>query len=243
MEERIELDADGSKLPAAVYRPAGQGPWPGVVVGPGGMARGAIEQFVWLSSRLADAGFLALTATYRADAPIDDPADFGLAFDWLARSGLVDSSRIALVGHSRGAMSALRTAALDARFRAVVAIGAPFDLHQNAASVAQYSALRFQQLLNFMGDPKTNEDRYRLVQATTYADRIKQPTLIVHGHLDMMAPVDQVEPFRQQLLAAGNKQVRVEIIQGMGHFFERTTNGYLFDPVVAIITSWLREVL
>jgi dipeptidyl aminopeptidase/acylaminoacyl peptidase len=64
--EAVELVGDGAVLPARVFRPTAPGRRPAVVVAPGGQARGSVELTEWLSSRLAAAGYVALSITWRA---------------------------------------------------------------------------------------------------------------------------------------------------------------------------------
>ena len=84
-------------------------------MGPGGLGQGNIREPDWLAKPLVAAGFMVVTISYRAAYPGDDNRDFGLGLDVLQKDPDVDQSRIALVGDSRGGMSALRTAALDLR--------------------------------------------------------------------------------------------------------------------------------
>src|SRR5262249_51658730 len=110
-EGAVELAGDGVALPGRVFRPVAPGRRPGVVVAPGGQTQGGVQATEWLSIRLAAAGYTALSITWRADGPLHDPRDVAVALDWLEHDPGVDTRRLAIAGHSRGAMSALRAAA------------------------------------------------------------------------------------------------------------------------------------
>jgi hypothetical protein len=45
------------------------------------------------------------------------------------------------------------------------------------------------------------------------------------------------------LNVAGNREARIEVIIGAGHFFERGFGSYAFDEVVELTTSWFDRTL
>jgi len=45
------------------------------------------------------------------------------------------------------------------------------------------------------------------------------------------------------LKVAGNRQARIEVIPGAGHFFERGFDGYVFDEVTKLVVPWFDETL
>ena len=89
------------------------------------------------------------------------------------------------------------------------------------------------------GEPDDVRERYQAVQAIDYADRIRQPVLLVHGTSDMVAPPELSMWMERALRLGGNDRVRLDLIPGMGHFFELTTSGYQFDVVANIVVDWL----
>jgi len=242
--EAVELADDEVVLPARVFRPTVSGRRPGVVVAPGGQTRGNVATTEWLSTRLAAAGYTALSITWRASCPLHDPRDVALALDWLEQAPGVDARGLAVAGHSRGAMSALRTAAGEPRVRAVIAMGTPWDLAYNVRSFATYAPQREAMLAEWLGGrPEDVPEVYATVSAVTYADRIHQPVLLIHGTADMTPPVHQVAWIDCALREAGNAHVQVELITGMGHHFELGVQGYQFDRVARVISTWLATTL
>lgn len=242
--EPVELAGDEVVLPGRVFRPLATGRRPGVVVAPGGQTRGSFEATEWLSVRLAAAGYTALSMTWRASCPLHDPRDVALALDWLGQDPRVDARELAIAGHSRGAMSALRAAAGEPRVRAVIAMGTPWDLAYNVRSFATYAPQREAILVEWLGGrPDDVPELYATVSAVTYADRIRQPVLLIHGTSDMTPPVHQVAWIERALREAGNAQVQVELIPGMGHHFELGVQGYQFDRVARLVSTWLAAVL
>jgi len=44
----------------------------------------------------------------------------------------------------------------------------------------------------------------------------------------------------QALRNAGHRDVELDVLPGVGHFFERTYEGYVLDEVAARVVAWLR---
>lgn len=128
----------GSGLPATFYvpgkldngqfplaRPAGQRP-PVVVVAHGYSADQQIMSS--LARSLARAGYAVLTFDFRghgsntSEFKGDLRRDFQTAVDWVATSPYVDSSRIAVLGHSMGAGAVLDFGTIDTRPKAVIPV-------------------------------------------------------------------------------------------------------------------------
>jgi dipeptidyl aminopeptidase/acylaminoacyl peptidase len=242
--ERVELHDGAIHLPAQVSRPQTPGVHPGVIIAPGGMEQGVIPAYNWIASRLADAGYVALTITYRAKRPVDDPQDAQVGLDWLARQPDVDPQRCGIFGHSRGGLAALRTAAHVSSIRAVVSFAAPTDIAHYARSVASYAPTRHQQLIEWVGGaPDELPERYALLRGLSYADRIHQPTLLVQGTLDMITPMEHALRMEAALREAGNPQVRLELIERMGHLCEIASQGYQFDQVSDLDVKWFNQAM
>jgi len=48
---------------------------------------------------------------------------------------------------------------------------------------------------------------------------------------------------REALTASGNERVRLEVLEGVGHFFERMYFGYEFDRVSRLTVEWFASTL
>ncbi len=238
--EDIQL-VDGSvTLPAVVRRPERPGPWPGIVLGAGGLGQGNIHEMDWLGTPLVEAGFMVVSISYRAAYPGDDDRDFGLGLDVLQKEANVDQERIALVGDSRGGMSALRTAAVDKRVKAVVGLAPPCDMKHNVRGTMLYAPMRHQtQIVMMGGEPDEVPHLYERVQAISYADRIKVPVLMVHGLFDLHAPAEMSIYMERELRRHGHNDVTVELLEGLGHFWERQHWGDEHWRVIEIVRAWL----
>ena len=242
--ESVELQSGAVRLAAQLARPDTQGVHAAVLVAPGGMEQGVIPSLNWAATRFADAGYSALTVTYRAKQPVDDPEDACLGLDWLEGQPDIDPQRIAIFGHSRGGLTALRVAAQDPRVRSVVAFAAPTDLPHYVRSVASYAPSRYQTIVEWMGGtPDEQPDRYDRLRGLAYAIRIHQPVLLIQGTMDMVTPLDHALWMEQALREAGNQQVEVALLDRVGHFCELTGEGYQFERVAGLAIQWFDQTL
>jgi dipeptidyl aminopeptidase/acylaminoacyl peptidase len=240
----VTIETDGPALPVMAYRPKGPGPRPAVILAPGGVQNGMFEIMEWIANRLCASGFFAVTLSWRAGSPIDDPLDIRAVVNWLEREPLVDRNRIGIMGMSRGGMSTLRSAALEPRLRAVVAFGPVTDLMQSVRGVAAYAPGRYKMLVLWLGgEPDERREFYETIQAISYADRIRQPVLFVHGAHDMHSPPEQSIWMKRELERYGNRQVQLEIVPGMGHYGDAIPNTYIFDQLAALIIPFFERQL
>jgi dipeptidyl aminopeptidase/acylaminoacyl peptidase len=238
------LQRGALRLPLMVYRPSGPGPFPAVLVAPGGIFTGLFEIMEWISSRLAAAGIFAVTINWRAGSPINDPDDVSAIIDWLEQQPEVDATRFGIMGGSRGAMAALRSAALEPRIRAVATFGALTDLMQYMRALAAYAPGRYAMLSQWLGGgPEERREFYETVQAISYASRIKQPVLLVHGAFDMHCPPEQSVSMQRELQRYGNAHVVIEMVPAMGHYGDVIPNSYDFDRLGQLIVPFFEQQL
>ncbi|MEA3101028.1 alpha/beta hydrolase family protein [Caballeronia mineralivorans] len=236
----------GGDVPLAVrhYAPAVSGAAPAVILAPGGIATGMLDSIDWAASRFAAAGFHALSMTYRSGSPLHDPDDIGLGLHWLRDRSDVLKDNIAVFGMSRGGMSALRAAALMPTLKAVITFGSPTDLLQHVRGVAPYAPGRYALLCQWLGgQPDEHREFYETVQAFSYADRIRQPVLGIHGQFDMHVPPEQTLWMNEALRRHGNSRAEVHLIPFMNHYADVTpTYQFGFDLVMQPANEFLKGV-
>lgn len=110
------------------------------------------------------------------------------AIDYVEKRSEIDPSRIGIIGRSMGGFYAPKTAAIDKRIKALVAWGVMYHL-QNLANVPKHTLEGFM----FVSNSKTFEDAkkfYDTIDLSKYAPQITCPTLVVHGGLDVITPID-----------------------------------------------------
>jgi len=236
----ITYDASGTTVPARLYEDGGSRA--GVLLCPGRLR--SIDGLEFLSLALAEAGYVVLATTYRGMDFSTDDDDVVAGLDHLGRVEGLDGEQLAVVGHSRGGMAALRSAAKDDRIASVVALQPPTEFSSYVRAMELLSPQRHAAIVASMGGTEEQQpERYRDVSAVNYADRIDVPVLLVGGTQDQHAPVDHQQWMYDALVAAGNTHCRIEILDQVGHFFERMYFGYEFDRITRLTVDWLEETL
>ena len=220
------------RLLADVYRPAGPGPFPSVLLIHGGAwKRGDRAQVEGIAERLSGRGYLVVNTTYRLVPAHVWPAqlhDVQQALRWMrspqggARG--IDPARIGAFGYSAGGhLAALlggaaddpRWGGADLAVRAVVAGGTPSDL----------TAFRDGKLVPaFIGRPYA-EAAQSYVDASPlhHVTPADPPVFLYHAGFDRLVPIDQAERYRAALDAAGVPN-ELFVIRGHGHI-----SGFFFD--------------
>lgn len=250
-EERLEIQdvvyaSEDGKVSAKIYRLPGRPPAPAIVVLPG---RGRdFEGMQWLIRPLAQKGYVVMAIGYRG-IPVryylKDVEDARNAITHLESLPYVDRARIGLYGHSRGGMAALMTVASgDQRVKSVVSSSAPTD-HFKSVEAHRASAAHYPDRMRTRGrPPEEDPEYYRSISPIYNAHRMAHvPILLIHGARDFLTHVDHALNMYGALKVAGNRQARLEVIVGAGHFFERGFSGYAFDEVVGLATAWFDETL
>ncbi|GAA0232440.1 hypothetical protein GCM10009539_17260 [Cryptosporangium japonicum] len=192
----------GLDLLGVLHRPAGPGPHPAVAVLHGFPGN---ERNFDLAHALRRAGYASLVFHYRGAwgspgrftwAHVQQDAAAAVAA--LRADPGLDPHRIALVGHSMGGYTALRTAAADPGIRAVASL-AGFDFGAAAAEVRADPAVYAAYVDGFAGDiaPLAGTSSAALIaELATIPDRLTalapaladRPVLLAAGDHDTAAP-------------------------------------------------------
>lgn len=217
---------------AELFLPAGNGPFPLVVVLHGGwwQARRTRTKLYTrpLSAALVDHGFAVLNAEYRrvgGGGGWPETFDDARALVSLAREQ-PEAGRVAVLGHSAGGHLALYAAA-EGGVDAVVGLAAPSDLEARPSP----------DVLALMGGaPDALPDRYAAGSPIRRVP-LGVPTLLVHGTRDDVVPPRRSRDFATAARAAGDDVTLVE--PDADHRQVVDPRHPAFKPVPA----WLRERL
>ena len=242
------VDRDGERLRGDLYRPAGEGPWPVLVLLHGGaFTKGSRSSYARWGRFLAVHGYASLAAEYRLTTP-DRPGYPAAVLDAkaavrrlrLAAEGLgLDAARIGVIGGSAGgylaAMVALTAgdpayrepdpalAAASDHVSVAVPMAGLLDLEAGWAWDREHRDPADQTLEWFMGGrPADDPERWARASPLRLAtpDRARGTRwLIAFGTEDDVAPADlHARPMLDALKVAG-ALVRTVPLVGAPHFW------------------------
>ncbi len=153
--ERLHVQNGDRVLSTVLYRPAGEGPHPGVVLLHGSNRLGRrLCLYRVLARELARNGRMVLLPDLAGFGESDDPRSFDSVEDWDGVSDTlaavealgfldgVDSSRIDLIGHSLGGGVALAAGLNDPSIRRIVCLGPGRRLSERLANVGEQEMSR-----------------------------------------------------------------------------------------------------
>jgi len=185
----------------------------------GAWKSGHREVYHYYCTKFAERGYIAATISYRLSNVAPFPAaveDAKCAVRWLranAEKRGVDPDRIAVAGGSAGGHLSMMIGYtsdeptlegagghgdVSSRVQAVVNLYGPTDL---TTDVAKSSGA----VSSFLGGKKFDEDpqAYAAASPVTYVTNDDPPTLILHGSIDSVVPIDQAELLAAKLKATG----------------------------------------
>ena len=240
--------ADGKAIPAYVTMrtdlPAG--PRPAVVLPHGGPTARDAWDFDWLGQFLAARGYVVIQPNFRGSGGYGKEflgenafhnwrqvmSDIHDTADWLVKQHLSDPDRMAIVGWSYGGYAALQSAAMDSRYKAVVAIAPVTDLKQLRRDAQEFREAKISEEEIGKGD--------QLVDGSPVnrAADIHAPVLLVHGTLDGNVAYGHSRRMLSALKRAGDgadlltfeglnhqlddSDARTQMLTTIGDFLDRT---------------------
>ena len=211
---------DGLEIPAFLTVPAGDAPFPAVVMPHGGpWARDFLGWDRW-AQFLANRGYAVLQPQYRGSEgwgqalwragdrewgeKMQDDKDDGAR--WMVREGIAHADRIALFGYSYGG------------YAAMAASVRPDSPYQCAIAGAGLSELRTFDKITYRS-PFTREYQNPTIGGLSPLDHAEEATLpiyIFHGDRDQRVPIEQSRKFANALKRAG-KDVKYQEIVDLWH--------------------------
>ena len=165
----------------------------------------------------------------------EDFNDVLAGLDALAANPSLDTGRAGILGWSYGGFMTAWAIANTTRFKAAVVGAGPTDLWSWYGTTDQPD----QAEAYFGGSPWEQPDRYLERSTIRIANRIRTPTLILHGELDEAVPLNQAQ---QLYRALRRNDVPVELVTypRSGHDpTEPQQNLDVWQRTVAWISRWL----
>jgi dipeptidyl aminopeptidase/acylaminoacyl peptidase len=222
--------ADGTAIPAYLTLPPGKDAkaLPAVVLPHGGPSDRDQWGFDWLAQFLAARGYAVIQPEYRGSGGFGDSwlaqngfkswrtsiGDISDAAHYLAKEGIADPKRIAILGWSYGGYAALQSAETDpSLYKAVVAIAPVTDLALFKSENDDFTDRN--EVAKFVGDGQNAIEGSPLHRAAA----IQSPVLLVHGDRDLNVSFSQSERMQAALQSAG-KQSEFLSFSGLDHQLE-----------------------
>ena len=216
--------------------------------------------------RLDDRGTGESTGDFAKASSADFADDVRAAIAWLRARPDVNPLRIALLGHSEGAMIAPMVAATDPRLAGIVLMAGPSKRgrevldHQIRYGIEHDSSIA----------PAKRDSAFaasRIAADTTAAPppwmkfflayeplptirKVKVPVLVLQGATDQQVTADQAEAIGAALRQAGNRDVTVRVLPNRNHLFlpdsignpagyVRLPSGKIGPDVMGEIANWV----
>ena len=248
-------------VPGHVFTPKSMAPgarYPVVVLVHGGFHERLDYPFFPIIDRLINEGYVVIFPEYRGsrgygadyyqnDYGVTDVADVLAAAEFMATESYVDSSRMAIVGESRGGMITL--AAIEQqpkRFQAAVDIVGLTDFVAYMAYKPEYRRREVASEGSTFGGKLPNENlpAYMKVSPINYVDQIETPLLILATTGDKIAPLTLHTGRLIDALKARNKVYEAKIYDNApgGHIFMHGASPEHEDGLNRVV-AWLGKYL
>ncbi|MFB9831420.1 S9 family peptidase [Actinoallomurus acaciae] len=234
--ERVEREftiSDGTKVQGWLMRdPDAEGPQPlllDVHGGPHNAWHPSLDEVHLYHHELVAHGWSVLLVNPRASDGygewfltaasgawgVADARDFLEPIDALVAEGIADPARLAVTGYSYGGYMTCYLTSRDDRFAAAVAGGLICDLTSTAGTADNRRALSVSE---FGGRPWAERERYAASAPLTTVEKVRTPTLVLHGADDIRSPFGQAQQWHTALRERG-VPARLVIYPGSGHIF------------------------
>lgn len=192
--------------------------------------------------RLDDRGFGASGGRFEGSTSADFADDIEDALRWLRGVRDVDSTRLALLGHSEGGLIAPLVAARGARLRALVLMAAPawtgrriiqsqneFVVHKSLNGAAADSVVAgAMHTVDSLSAAQPWLGFFTHHDPLAVARRLKSPpVLLLQGETDRQVSSGQAAELAAAFRSAGNRDVTVKVLSGTDHLFLPDASG---DP-------------
>jgi acetyl esterase/lipase len=229
---------DGLDLTGYVTTPHGRAPkgLPLVVFPHGGPAARDSLEFDWWAQGMASRGYAVLQVNFRGSEGFGWPfvqagfgewgrkmqTDLSDGVKFLADQGVIDPTRVCIVGASYGGYAALAGAAFDPSvYRCAVSVSGPSDLGRFVDwSKSQQGEPAFRYWTRFMGAEDSHDPVLAQISPAAHADQVAIPVLLIHGRDDTVVPLEQSEIMAAALRKAG-KPVELVVQKGADHWLSR----------------------
>ncbi|QTN20262.1 S9 family peptidase [Brevundimonas sp. AJA228-03] len=252
--------ADGLEIPGYLSLPPGVTEpenLPLIVLPHGGPAARDYLEFDWWAQALASRGYAVLQANFRGSSELGQAhleagfgewgrkmqTDLSDGVRWLADQGMIDPSRVCIVGASYGGYAALAGATLDVGvYRCAVSVAGVSDLRDMLRWTADRNGSRNngtnRYWNRFMGTERSTDASLDALSPARLADRVEIPILLIHGRDDTVVPFSQTSTMASALRRAGKAFDLVEL-PGEDHWLSgEETRSQMLTQTVAFLQRY-----
>jgi dipeptidyl aminopeptidase/acylaminoacyl peptidase len=251
----FDTAAASREIPAWLYKPAGQGPYPVLINIHGGPEAQAQPIFSIATQQWAvELGYAVLTPNVRGSSGYgktylaldngmkreDSVRDIGALLDWIKTQPDLDASRVVLIGGSYGGYMVLASMThYNDRLRGAIDVVGISNFVTFLESTAEYRRDLRRPEYGDERDPKMREFLQR-ISPLTNAGKISKPMLVVQGQNDPRVPVTESEQMVAKIRANGGD---VWYLLGLneGHGFAKRDNVDYYQWAVALFLEKLKQ--
>ncbi len=246
--------ADGMAISGFLTLPRDLSPHklPLIVLPHGGPAAKDTQRFDWWAQALADQGYAVLQPNFRGsnvsrkfvEAGYGEwgrkmQTDLSDGVQYLAKEGVIDSSRVCIVGASYGGYAALAGVTLQSGiYRCAVSVAGPSDLPRMRRWTLQNRlGITTRYWNRFWGVAERDDDALKAISPVAHLDGISAPILLIHGRDDTVVPYEQSEVMLNALKQA-NKQVEMVTLKHEDHWLSSSeTRLQMLQATVAFLRA------
>ena len=232
--------ADGLKIPAYLTLPAGKpaSKLPLIVFPHGGPASRDTLDFDWWAQAMAAQGYAVLKPNFRGSTTTQSfttagygqwgrkmQTDLSDGVRYLAKEGIIDPTRVCIVGASYGGYAALAGVTLDPGvYRCAVSVAGISDLktmlqwEKRRENGGDHLGTRYWN--RYMGVSGPDDPALDAISPIRHIDNVNVPVLLIHGKDDTVVAYEQSEIMLKALKKA-NRKVELVTMKKEDHWLSR----------------------
>ena len=235
--------ADGFEVPAYLTLPKGKTAkgLPLIVLPHGGPFARDYMGFDWWSQAYASKGYAVLQPQFRGSDGFGKAhleagygeygrkmqTDLSDGVTELARQGVIDPKRVAIVGASYGGYAALAGVTLQKDiYRCAVSVAGPSDMYRQLDYLNEKNgwegrnpASRYWR--NYLQVKSDHDKRVGEISPALHAEAVSVPVMLIHGKDDTVVPFDQSQKMERALKAL-NRPVEFVVLKGEDHWLSKS---------------------
>jgi dipeptidyl aminopeptidase/acylaminoacyl peptidase len=226
-EQTIWYVSDGLRVKARAFWPAGKGPFPGIVFGHGGVD-GLSDSSIRRCRELVKAGFAVFAPSYRGEDGSQGTVEVAKGevndvlngLEVFKQDSRLDSSRVAMMGTSHGALIGLLAVSRSDQFRALVfayGVSDIFAWWDYLVATNQVGTDALTKRIYGTG-PDSRPESFRIRNGMNVLETLNLPVLILQGELDATVPSSQAQTLYDGLIKL-EKWAQLELYPNSEHGF------------------------